>query len=140
MCIRDSSVTGELTIPISNANVGLTSALFETFDAERYYVTYGGSGLIEDITSDQVTLVNGGDSVKFTGLTNNQSVVVNVTVKKVGIQNKKKEYIRSEKVTVNGTVSAASTAVSGLTTSLYFGTRVEAVSYTHLTLPTTLVV
>ena len=33
-----NSVTGELNIAISNANVGLTSALFETFDAERYYV------------------------------------------------------------------------------------------------------
>ena len=103
----------------------MTSALFETFDAERYYVSYG-DGTIEDLTSDQVTLVNGGDSVKFTGLTANQNnVVVNVTAKKVGIQNKKKEYIRSEKITVNGTVSAASTEVSGLTTSTYFGTRVE---------------
>ena len=120
-----NSVTGELNIAISNANVGLTSALFETFDAERYYVSYS-DGAIEDLTSDQVTLVNGGDSVKFTGLTANQSdVIVNVTAKKLGIQNKKKEYIRSEKITVNGTVSAASTEVSGLTTSTYFGTRVE---------------
>ena len=65
-------------------------------------------------------------SVKFTGLTKNQSnVVVNVTAKKIGIESKKKEYIRSEKLTINGTVSAASTAVSGLTTSTYFGTRVQ---------------
>ena len=120
-----NSVTGELNIAISNANVGLTSALFETFDAERYYVTHGTNGEIEDLTSDQVTLVNGGETVRFTGLTKNKSVVVNVTAKKIGIQNKKKEYIRSEKITVNGTVSAASTSVSGLSTSLYFGTRVE---------------
>ncbi len=33
-----NSVTGALSIPISNASIGLTSALFETFDAERYYV------------------------------------------------------------------------------------------------------
>ena len=52
-------------------------------------------------------------------------MLVNVTSKKLGIESKKKEYIRSEKITVNGTVSAASTAVSGLTTSLYFGTRVQ---------------
>ena len=117
--------TGELSIAISNANVGLSSALFEAFDAERYYISYSGGG-VEDLTSDQVTLVSGGDSVKFTGLTINQSnVVVNTTARKVGIQNKKKEFIRSEKITVNGTVSAASTSVSGLTTSTYFGTRVE---------------
>ena len=120
-----NATTGELSIAISSANVGLTSALFETFDAERYYVSYSNGG-VEDLTSDQVSLVNGGDSVKFTNLTINQSnVVVNTTAKKVGITNKKKEFIRSEKITVNGTVSAASTAVSGLTTSTYFGTRVE---------------
>ena len=119
-----NSVTGELTVDITSLT-GISSALFETFDAERYYVTHGTNGDIEDITSDQVTLVDGGNSVKFTGLTANKSVVVNVTAKKLGIQSKKKEYIRSEKLTVSGTVSAASTAVSGLTTSTYFGTRVQ---------------
>ena len=36
---------------------------------KEYYVTHGTNGDIEDITSDQVTLVDGGNSVKFTGLT-----------------------------------------------------------------------
>jgi len=119
-----NATTGEMNIA-SSALSGITSSLFEVFDAERYYVSYSGGG-IEDLTSDQVTLVNGGDSVKFTGLTIGQSnVVVNTTVKKLGIQHKKKEFIRSEKITINGTVSAASTAISGLSTSTYFGTRVE---------------
>ena len=120
-----NSVTGALSIPITNASIGLTSALFETFDAERYYVAYS-DGSIEDLTSDQVTLGSGGATVEFTGLTANQSnVVVNVTTKKIGIESKKKEFIRSEKLTVNGTVSAASTALSGLTTSTYMGLRVQ---------------
>ena len=120
-----NSVTGELNVAISNSNIGLTSALFEVFDAERYYVSYS-NGNVEDLTSDQVTLVNGGDTVKFTGLEKNESnVVVNTTVKKLGIQSKVKEFIRSEKTIVNRTVSAASTAISGLTTSTYFGTRIE---------------
>ena len=120
-----NSVTGALSIPITNASIGLTSALFETFDAERYYVAYS-NGDIEDLTSDQVTLGSGGATVNFTGLTAGASnVVVNVTAKKIGIQSKKKEYIRSEKLTVNGTVSAASTASSGLTTSTYMGLRVQ---------------
>ena len=120
-----NSVTGALSIPITNASIGLTSALFETFDAERYYVAYD-DGSIEDLTSDQVTLGSGGATVEFSGLTKNESnVVVNVTTKKIGIQSKKKEYIRSEKLTVNGTVSAASTASSGLTTSTYMGLRVQ---------------
>ena len=120
-----NSVTGALSILITNASIGLTSALFETFDAERYYVAYS-DGSIEDLTSDQVTLGSGGATVEFTGLTANQSnVVVNVTTKKIGIESKKKEFIRSEKLTVNGTVSAASTASSGLTTSTYLGIRVQ---------------
>ena len=103
----------------------MTSSLFETFDAERYYVAYS-DGTIEDLTSDQVTLGSGGATVEFTGLTPNASnVVVNVTAKKIGIESKKKEFIRSEKLTVNGTVSAASTASSGLTTSTYMGLRVQ---------------
>ena len=120
-----NAVTGALSIPITNASIGLSSALFETFDAERYYVAYS-DGSIEDLTSDQVTLGSGGATVEFSGLTKNESnVVVNVTTKKIGIESKKKEYIRSEKLTVNGTVSAASTASSGLTTSTYMGLRVE---------------
>ena len=120
-----NSVTGALSIPMTNASIGLTSALFETFDAERYYVAYS-DGTIEDLTSDQVTLGSGGATVEFTGLTPNASnVVVNVTAKKIGIESKKKEFIRSEKLTVNGTVSAASTASSGLSTSTYLGLRVE---------------
>ena len=51
---------------------------------------------IEDLKSEQVTLLNGGDTVKFTNLTINQSnVVVNTTAKKIGITSKKKEFIRS---------------------------------------------
>ena len=120
-----NNVTGALSIPITNASIGLTSALFETFDAERYYVAYD-DGSIEDLTSDQVTLGSGGATVEFTGLTaGEQNVVVNVTTKKIGIQSKKKEYIRSEKLIVNGTVSAASTASSGLSTSTYMGLRVQ---------------
>ena len=73
-----------------------------------------------------MSLGSGGATVEFTGLTANESnVVVNVTAKKIGIESKKKEFIRSEKLTVNGTVSAASTASSGLSTSTYLGLRVE---------------
>ena len=58
--------------------------MFETFDAERYYVAYS-DGTVEDLTSDQVTLGSGGATVEFTGLTAGASnVVVNVTAKKIG--------------------------------------------------------
>jgi len=117
----DSS--GSMTIPISS--VGITSAFFESFDAERYGIFYS-NGAIEDLTSDQFTLASGGDSVTISGLTASQSnVVVNATVKKNNIKNKKKEYTRSEKVSVTRTVSGVSTSTSGLTQNNFYGLRVE---------------
>jgi len=117
----DSS--GSMTIPISS--VGITSAFFESFDAERYSITYS-DGSIEDLTSDQFTLASGGGSVTITGLTASQSnVVVNTTVKKNNIKNKKKEYTRSEKVSVTRTVSGVSTSTAGLTQNDFYGLRVE---------------
>ena len=83
-----NAVTGALSIPITNASIGLTSALFETFDAERYYVAYS-DGSVEDLTSDQVSLGSGGATVNFSGLTKKESKdVVNETTKKKGIQSK----------------------------------------------------
>ena len=114
---------GLMTIPITST--GITSAFFESFDAERYSIIYS-NGTIEDLTSDQFTLATGGASVSITGLTASQTnVVVNSTVKKNGIKNKKKEYTRSEKVTVSNTVSGVSTSITGLTQNNFYGTRVE---------------
>ena len=115
--------TGSMTIPISS--VGITSAFFETFDSERYGVFYS-NGTVEDLTSDQFTLASGGGSVTITGLTPSESnIVVNATVKKNNIKNKKKEYTRSEKLTVSKTVSGVSTSISGLTQNNFYGLRVE---------------
>jgi hypothetical protein len=114
---------GSMTIPISS--VGITSAFFEAFDAERYSVIYS-NGSIEDLTSDQFALTAGADSVTIRGLTASQSnVVVNTTVKKNNIKNKKKEYTRSEKVNVTRTVSGVSTSITGLTQNDFYGLRVE---------------
>ena len=114
---------GDLVIPISS--VGITSALFDTFDAEKYSVTYS-DGSIEDLTSDQFTLSGGGNQITLSGLTASQSnVVVNTTVKKIGVKSKTKDFTRSSKVTISNTSSGVSTSTSSLTTSSYYGTRVE---------------
>ena len=115
---------GRMNIPISS--IGITSAFFETFDAERYSVFYS-DGSVEDLSSDQFTLNSGGTSVTIKGLTVSQSnnVTVNTTVKKNNIRNKKKEYTRSSKVTVDKTVTGVSTSVTGLSTSQFYGMRVE---------------
>ena len=117
---------GGLTIPITDSTIGISSAFFENYDAERYTVAYS-DGSLEDLTSDQVDVTANGSSLVLRGLTASQSsnVTVNVTVKKNAINDKKKEFIRSEKVTINSTVSAASTSLSGLSTSAYYGLRVQ---------------
>ena len=122
--LESTDANGRMNIPISS--VGISSALFEAFDAERYSIFYQ-DGTIEDLTSDQFTLNSGGSSVTITGLKASQSntVTVNTTVKKNNIKNKKKEYTRSEKVTVNSTRSGVSTSTSGLSTSSFYGMRVE---------------
>ena len=115
---------GALTINISQT--GISSAFFESFDQERYGVFYD-DGTIEDLTSDQVTFGAGGASITLSGLTPSQSgnVTVNTTVKKNSITSKSKVLTRSEKVNITNTVSAASTEISGLNYSQYYGTRVE---------------
>jgi len=121
---QTTSSTGSLTINVSST--GISSAFFETFDAERYGVFYD-DGSIEDLTSDQVTLGSGGQTITFSGLTPSQSnnVTVNTTVKKISITNKTKIFTRSEKVNVTNSNSGVSTSISGLTTSQFYGTRVE---------------
>ena len=121
---QTTSFDGSLTINVSST--GISSAFFETFDAERYGVFYS-DGTIEDLTSDQVSLGSNGQTITFTGLTASQSsnVTVNTTVKKNSITNKTKNFTRSEKVNITRTVSGVSTAISGLTEGSFYGTRVQ---------------
>ena len=122
--LQSTSSTGSLSINVSST--GISSAFFETFDAERYGIFYS-DGTIEDLTSDQVTLTSNGQVITFTGLTPSQSgtVTVNTTVKKNSVTSKTKTFTRSEKVSITKTISGVSTAISGLTKGSYYGTRVE---------------
>jgi len=121
---QSTDSVGSLTINVSST--GISSAFFETFDAERYSVFYS-NGTIEDLTDDQFTLSSNATILTLTGLTPSQSgnVTVNVSVKKNSIQNKTKNYVRSQKLTVDKISSGVSTSISGLTTSNYYGLRVD---------------
>ena len=108
-----------------NINSGITSAFFEPFDAEKYSITYN-DGTIETLTSDQVSITNGGDTISFSGLgkATNHNVTVGVTLKKLGITSKSKDYLRSQTLEVTGT-SKVSTLNNSLTNSFAYGLRVE---------------
>ena len=108
-----------------NVNAGITSAFFEPFDAEKYSITYQ-DGSIEPLTSDQVSITNGGDTISFSGLkeTTASSVTVGVTLKKLGITSKSKDYIRSQTLEVTRT-QGNGTPFNGLASSRAYGLRVE---------------
>jgi len=120
---KSTNANGQLTVNLSDVT-GITSAFFEAYDAEKYSIHYS-NGTIAANTSSQFSLGSNGGSVTFTGLTASQSnVSVNVTLKKSRISSKSKNYIRSEKLVIDKT-SGVSTVTSGLTTSKYYGLRVE---------------
>ena len=86
---KSTDSVGTLTFNLSDL-VGITSALFETFDSDRYSVHFSGGG-IASLSSDQFTLSNNASTVTIKGITASQSnVVVNATVKKVSISTKTK--------------------------------------------------
>jgi len=120
-----SAGAAALSIQTSSLS-GVTSSFFQPYDAERYSVHFSND-TTEALTSDQVNLVNDGAQVNFTGLSaaGSNNVTVNTTLRKQGIVSKEKEYVRSQKVEVNTCVSAATTALSGLTQNKFYGLRVE---------------
>ena len=72
------------------ATVGITSAFFEPFDAEKYSIHYT-DGTTEPLTSDQVTITNNGNDIVFSGLSKaSGNATVNVTLKRLELQVKQK--------------------------------------------------
>ena len=105
-------------------SVGITSVFFEPFDAERYSIHYP-DGTTETLTDDQFSIVNGGETVTFSGLSKSSgAAVVNVTLKKLGTTSKTKDFVRSQTLEVTRT-SRVNTINSGLTTTSNYGMRVE---------------
>ena len=105
-------------------SAGITSVFFEPFDAERYSIHYS-DGTTEPLTDDQVEITNNGNLITFSGLKESSgSAVVNVTLKKLGLTSKTKDFVRSQKVEVTRTVGV-STLSSLLEPSAAYGLRVE---------------
>jgi len=119
------------SISLDLSDAGITSAFYESFDQERYSVHYNGGG-IGTITSDAFTLTGGGTGVDIKALdASGGNSIVNVTLKKNGIQSKIKKFTRSALKVVNlsklaQSGSASSISISdGLTYNQYYGLRVQ---------------
>jgi hypothetical protein len=124
--LRELSTNSGGTLVVNISDLGLTDVFFESFDAERYSIFYS-NGTIEDLTSDQVIIASNGTQLTIGGLLPNQSssVTLNLTVRKSLVTNKSKIFVRSEKLIVDKTISDQSTEITGLSSSQYYGLRVE---------------
>ena len=117
--------SGSLTISTADAldvAAGITSAFFEPFDNERYSIHYN-NGTTETLTADQVNITDNGSNITFSGLSQNIACTVNVTLKKVGIISKSKDFIRSSQLSITNTVGVSTN--SGMSQNSYYGLRVE---------------
>ena len=107
----------------SGGAVGISTALFEPFDAERYSIVYE-DGSIEPLTSDKVQ-ITGGFTVRFNGLTKSSGdATINVTLKKIGLSSKGKDFVRSSQLEITNT-SGVTTSTKGLTWDPAYGLRIE---------------
>jgi hypothetical protein len=121
----------DVELELNQSNTGLTSSFYETFDQERYSIHYNGGG-IGTITSDAFTLTGGGTGIAVTNLNSSGgNSIVNVTLKKNGIQSKIKKFTRSavkvvdlSKLAQSGSASSISIN-DGLTYNQYYGLRVQ---------------
>ena len=121
--ISNNSITFNSSVGLTTS-VGITSVFFEPYDTERYSIHYS-DGTTEKLTGDQVTITNNANTITFSGLSkNNQNATVNVTLKKLGITSKSKDYLRSQTLEVTRTQGVA-TPFNGLSQSRGYGLRVE---------------
>jgi len=120
---QSTSPSGNLSL---NTNtLGFTSAFFEPYDSDRYSIVYS-DGTFEELSSDQITLTSNNTQINFFGLRNsNSNVTVNTTIKRQSVRSKRKDYVRSAQVVVSSTQVGVSTVITGLSTSSYYGLRVE---------------
>ena len=120
---KSTSALGELSL--NTANIGFSSAFFEPFESKSYSIAYT-DGTFEPLDSSQVTFGSNGTTINFSGLRGGQSdVTVNTTIKRQGIVSKQKTYDRSHQIVIDKSVSGISTSVTGLSTTFYYGLRVE---------------
>lgn len=123
---RTTNSSGTMIVNIfDSGDAGISTAFFEPFDTERYTITYS-DGTIENLTGDQASIENGGSQIVFTGLRISESnIVVNAVIRKSQIKSKTKVFVRSEKLTINKTNVGSASSITGLSTSQYYGLRVE---------------
>jgi len=126
---KSSSSPIVLSVSDFSLPTGLTTALFQSFDEERYSVHYT-DGTTQPLTSDQFFLLN--NTVTLSNLIPGKTTSsINATFIKTGVQSKKKQHNRSQSINIiyskyleSGT--GISTSINdGLKYNQYYGLRVQ---------------
>ena len=120
---KATSSTGSLSLTVDNFNI--SDATFEPYSVNRYSLFYS-DGTVETLSGGKLEITNSGQDLSITGLKPEETdVTVMVTLKKTVVRNKSKIHKKSEKITIDKTSLGISDGISGLTTSKYYGVRVE---------------
>jgi hypothetical protein len=120
---KTTSSTGTLALTVDNFN--LADATFEPYSVGRYSLFYN-DGTVETLTAGKLEITNSGQDLTLYGLKSDENdVTVVVTLKKTVVRNKSKIYKKSEKIVIDRTSLGISDGISGLSTSKYYGVRVE---------------
>ena len=124
--VRDRTISATGTLSLNTNTIGFTSAFFEPFDADRYSIVYS-DGTLEPLDSSQIEFADNSTTITFSGLAKSgvSSATVNTTVKRQSVQSKQKDFDRSVQVIVSSTANSESAGITGLSSSFYYGLRVE---------------
>lgn len=112
------------TLTLTSTQTGITSAFFVPYDNQKYSVIYS-DGTIEPLKTDQFDLNVDSSELTIRGLKPSESnIVLNASLRKVQAQSASKTFVKSQQLVVDKTNSGVTTS-SGLTTSPYYGLRIE---------------
>ena len=121
---KSTSNTGVLNLSVSS-DIGVANAYFSQYRPERYSLFYS-DGVIDTLSADKLIFSSNNTTLSISGLRPSQSnITVEVTAIKNVVKNKTKIYKRSESIIIDKTSSAITSNLSGLTTSPYYGLRIE---------------
>ena len=124
--VRDRTISATGTLSLNTNTIGFTSAFFEPFDADRYSIVYS-DGTLEPLDSSQIEFADNSTTITFSGLAKSgvSSATVNTTVKRQSVQSKQKDFDSSVHLIVSSTANSESAGITGLSSSFYYGLRVE---------------
>jgi hypothetical protein len=120
-----TSTNGSATVTITSTN-----EFFESFDEERYNVSFTGNGGVQTLREENLVFSADRKSVTLRQLSQSAAGVFTATVKRTEVKSQKKTLNRCKKLIINrsqkdGSGDGQNTLGDGLTTNNVYGTRVQ---------------